>query len=172
MNKLFKYISTAFLAVTLVASSAFAQINTASPTGTYTVFTNFTTLGSAVLLTNPTKIASIQIMTATNVVVQLYDSETGTNLTNAAYVTRLEYLTNWITTNISPLTGTTNIQTNSQLYEATVTNAAATNQLPYKSYAALANTLATYPVNVLCSKGVLVYVPVGCTVGITYRPND
>lgn len=172
MKSLIKYISTALLAVTVAASSVFGQINTASPTSTYTAVSNFTTAGAGVLYTNPAKIARIQIMTATNVVVQVYDSNTGTNLTNAAYTTRLEYVTNWVTTNISPLTGTTNIQTNSQLFETNVTVAAGTNQLPYQSYAVLANTLGTYTVNVLCSRGILVYTPVGCTVAVTYRPND
>lgn len=128
------------------------------------------------VLTNSAKIVQVQVLAgATFANIGLYDNNaTNATYTNAAYVTRLEYSTNFVSTFVSPLTGMTNIQTNLQWFETTVTNGISTNSFPTRNFVATANTLGTYPVNILMSKGLAFSGTAGTNVVviITYRVND
>lgn len=172
--KLIKSLTVGFAVGCISALSAFGQINVPSPTANFTAVTNTTTNGTYLLFTNSAKISNVQLIAGgTNYQLQMYDNNTtNTNYITSAYITRIEYATNQVSTYISPLTGTTNIQTNALWFEGNVTNGAATNQLPYRTFFAASNTLANYPVNVLISKGILFYAQTNGTVIVTYRVND
>lgn len=134
--------------------------------------TNITSAGgNFILLTNACRISQIQIIGITNLVlVDFFDSKTSsTNYTNASYVSTTTYATNITTTNISPLNNYTNFTTNIGVYTLTVTNSAGTNPAPYYTFAAPAATIATYPVNFINNRGVLVRVSTNATISLTYR---
>ena len=165
----------------MTIQSAFGQINTPSPTENYTISTNFAgTNILSQLLTNASKIARIQLSYGGggtqpySANIQFYDATNMmTNYAFSAFTNRLEYVTNIVTTYVSPLTGTTNIQTNSQWFETNSVTASNLLQAPFKSYPAISNVFASYDVNLLVSKGLLIYSPVtNLSVVVTYRPND
>lgn len=185
MKKL-KEILKPFITCTLIGAliagltlTSKGQFNSPSPTPAYTAISNFTTVAApsyGLVLTNAAKIARVQIAAgASPVVIDIYDNNiTNFQVTNAAYATLTNYTSNVVYTSVSPLTGITNIQTNLSYVTATVTNAAATNIPPYRSFVAAANTLATYDVDMLQVKGIAYRVNTnnGGTLLITYRPND
>lgn len=185
MKKLLKSIgilgaaSSLFIALTLLINPVHAQFNSGSVTPSFTAAINLgaqSTLGYTNILTNACKISQVQIVGgATTAIIDMYDrNNTNFFFTNAAYATLTNYTTNVVTTNISPLTGFTNIFTNLQLVTLTITNAANTNQIPYHTYIAAPNTLATYTVNDVNSQGISLRFNAGTnvTVLVTYRPND
>lgn len=164
----------------LVCWAAFGQINVASPTATFIASTNFLTAGLSQMITNSAKVARIQIIYGgggtqpTVDTVQFYDSTNSlTNYAFGAFTNRIEYITNQVTTFVSPLSGTTNIQTNQVWFETNSVTASNLVQLPFKSYFGISNVLTTYDVNLLLAKGLLVYTPLtNVQVFVTYRPND
>lgn len=177
--KSIKQILTSIAVGGLLCLSAFGQINVASPTATFTASTNFAgTNILSQLITNSAKISRIQLLNlggaAIAPTIQFYDSTNlVTNYSYAAFTNRIEYTTNLVTTYVSPLTGTTNIQTNLVWFETNVVTASNLVQIPFKSYPALSNVLSTFDVNLLVSKGLLVYSPAtNVQVFVTYRPND
>jgi hypothetical protein len=178
MKNLFKSLAISALVGLISLSSAFGQFNTTSPTPSYTVVTNTgTNSGFFLILTNAAKIANVQVVGGTTYSsVNIYDDKNGTGLwTNSAYATLSNYVSNVVYTSVSPLTGVTNIQTNLQLVTVTVTNAAATNTLPYRTFVAAPNTVSSYNVDMIQARGITLYANSngsGTTVVITYRPND
>lgn len=167
-----------FIGTILLCSQhkAKAQINVSSPTFTFVAFTNTTTSNYYSLITNSCKIAKIQLFanSATVSYINLYDSATtNSSGTNGAYTNYLSYTTNIATTNISLLTGITNIQTNLVFYETNVSFAAATNALPFRTFAVGPSSSATYDnLNLLMSRGAAFLANTNITVIITYRIND
>lgn len=160
-----------------LAIPANAQINVPSPTYSYAIATNLpATNGYYVLFSTNTsvKIASVQILAgAANAQVNIYDNNiTNSTYTNNTYVTQTNYTTNVVYQYVSPLTGMTNNQTNFYLFSGTVTNGPNTNALPYTPFFAQANTMATYNVNLLFSKGIALYANTNCAILIRYRVND
>lgn len=164
-----KFLSKLFIGACalLTASQLYAQ-------ATYSVFTNVTAGGPVLLYTNSAKISQIQVLAgANNVTVQLLDNNvTNLTYTNGVYTNLVTYTSNIVYQTISPLTGMTNNQTNFQLYEAMVQVPANTNNLPFLIYGAQANTMATYPINYLASRGILINPSTNCTIMVTYRVND
>lgn len=157
----------AFGSILLCTSSILAQSTSLS------LMTNLTAGGQFTLLTAPSKISQIQVMSgANNVTVQFYDNNvTNLTFTNAAYTNQINYISNVVYSSVSPLTGMTNLQTNSMLVSSITNVAANTNNLPTWNVAAMANTLATYPVNLLFDRGISINASTNCTVLISYRPN-
>lgn len=173
-------ITTTIIGFVALINPVHAQFNSPSPTPAYTVSTNFGALSATVsyftLLTNAAKISQVQIIGGAGVtVMDMYDnSVTNFSYTNGAYATLTNYTSNVVYQTISPLTGVTNNFTNLQLVTVTITNAANTNVIPYRTYIAAPNTLATYTVNDINSKGISVRVnaSTNATILVTYRPND
>lgn len=176
IKNLFKSIVLAVSLGVIGLFNAQAQFNSPSPTQALTVVTNITTSpGYYLLSTNAAKIGAVQVAAGgTNVILEVYDNNsTNFTFTNAAYATLISYVTNTVTTSISPLTGVTNIETNLTLFTGTITNAASSNnQLPYRSFVAAANTAPISLVNMINSRGIAFYISAPGTVLITYRPND
>jgi hypothetical protein len=140
-----------------------------------TISTNTTVTGIYHLLDGPAKVSSVQILAGVNALtVNLFDTGGAyTNYTNSAYTTTQSYMSNIQYSYISPLNGTTNIQTNYYLYTGALAVAANTNNpYPYLSFPCQASVLATYPVNYLASRGLTISTTTNCTVVITYRIND
>jgi len=178
-NNIFKNIASKVLLLmaALFTFNVSAQINTPSQTPALTVFSNnLVTGGYFPLLTQAVKIAQVQVLAgATNAgYIFIYDNNvTNATYTNGSYVTRAEFQTNQVYTFISPLTGTTNLQTNAYWAEVTVTNPAATNNLPGRAFPVAAGTMATYPVNMIMAKGVSFFSSSSnLTLVVTYRIND
>lgn len=179
-NMFLKAVIVPVLLLVMVVATHFnvkaQSVAVASPS--YSTNITYTSAAATNLLvfTNSVKIAQVQVLAgATFANIGLYDNNaTNATYTNAAYVTRLEYSTNAVSTFVSPLTGMTNIQTNLQWFETTVTNGISTNNFPTRNFVAPANTLGTYPVNILMSKGLAFSGTAGTnvTVIITYRVND
>lgn len=172
-------ISALFIFLAQFVNPIYAQFNTPSPTPSLTAVVNLGAQASQSftnILTNACKISQVQIAAgAVPAIIDLYDnSVTNFTYTNAQYITLTNYTTNYVTTNISPLTGVTNIFTNLVLLTTNLTVAAGTNQLPYRTYIAAANTLATYTINDINSKGISFRFNAGTNVVVlvTYRPND
>lgn len=154
--KFTKLIGAIGLAIALCIPSVKAQNNV----GLLSVSTNNPVGFTSLLLTNACKIAQLQILAgASGTIVDLYDNNlTNMTYTNLAYTNFVQYITNLVSTTIG-VTGVTNLQTNSVLYTATNVVALTTNNaLPYTSYPCQANTLATYPLSELQSKGIAIRV--------------
>jgi hypothetical protein len=87
------------------------------------------------LTTNRAIVHTLQLSSTATGIAQLYDSDNtnapflGVNYTNDTYWTRASYPTNYVTTYVSALTGTTNVFTNQGTFTYFVTNAANTNAL-------------------------------------------
>ncbi len=160
------------LAVALsVGLSAFAQVP--SP-GATILSTNTTSPKTNLMYILPLKISQIQILAGVNpVVVKLYDNNVAgnTNITSA-YTGYTNYVTNVVLNYISPLTGVTNLITNSMIVGTTVSVAASTNILPFYTFLAQPSTLATYSVNIINSKGVVIENDTNATITVTGRIND
>lgn len=156
----------------LSASLAYGQ-GIPSPTYSFSATTNYTANGYYLLLTNPCKISSITLMAgSTNFQVDIFDNNaTNSTVTNAAYATLTSYITNVVSTNVG-LAGITNVMTNTYLFEGTITNAQATVNLPFRTFLVVSNTLATFPVNMLQTKGVSVHAYTNGTILVNYRVND
>lgn len=156
-----------------------AQFNVGSPTVAFTVQTNFITAVTTnlILLTNPCKIANIQLIAGANATngfqVDLFDNNaTNVTITNAAFTNRVEFTTNQVTTTISPLTGVTNIFTNLQFFETNIVFGTATNNLPFRSFFAVTGTGSSYNVSIINDKGIMVRASTNGIVAVTYRLNQ
>ena len=173
-----KFITSIVAGVALMIglSSSQAQFNVGVPSPSFITNYSFNTLiqTNIVLLSNTCKISQIQLMAGgTNFLVNFYDNNlTNTTVTNSAYTNLLGYSTNIVQTTVSGLTGVTNIYTNTMWFETNVTVGQATNQLPYRTYIAPLNTMATYPVNIITTKGIMISSSQSGTVIVTYRIND
>ena len=185
MNKYIKQlIGVAAVAIALCATQSFGQPNSGgSPTPAlstnYTYTWNGTGAnGNAILITNPCKIAQIQVLSdALGQVIGVYDnSVTNQTYTNQVFVTRTEVQSNMVITSVSPLTGITNIETNTVWTENVTTNSSTNTllNLPQRYFAAGPSSMATYPVNMIMAKGVALSLTKGTNVSviITYRIND
>lgn len=168
-KKFIGYVMLLGALVGLTSSANAAQFVTNFTVGTTTSFLLVSnSVGST---SNISRISQIQVLASTNLVLlDILDSNTNnTNYTFSGYTNTISYATNITTTNISPLNGYTNFTTNIGIFTTNNAVAAGTNALPYTSYPAQANTLATYPVNLIMTKGVVVRVNTNATLIITYR---
>lgn len=137
--------------------------------------TNVAVASTNLILIGPAKAYQLQILAGATspVTVKLYDNNvTGNTNIAPAYIGYTNYLTNVTYSYISPLTGTTNFQTNSMIAGVSITNAASTNILQAYVFYAQANTLATYNINFLPVKGIVVETSTNASVTIAYRVND
>lgn len=174
-----KKILSLLLGISLVATFA-ANAQFGSQVASPSLMTNYTVLTTAndvVLITNACKIAQVQVLggaAGTTTIVQLYDNNaTNTTYTNVAYTNILIYPTNIVQTTVSPLTGVTNIYTNSMLFETNTGVAAATNGIRFSTFAAPGGTIATYSVDIINVKGLLLTSSsTNGSVFITYRNNN
>lgn len=136
--------------------------------------TNVAVASTNLILIGPAKAYQLQILAGATspVTVKLYDSITGNTNISPAFVGYTNYLTNVTYSYVSPLTGMTNFQTNSMIAGVSITNAASTNILQSYVFYAQANTLATYNINFLPTKGIVVETSTNASVTIAYRVND
>lgn len=136
--------------------------------------TNFTTATTNNLLATNVIISQIQILAGSQpVIVNAFDTAYPSIVwTNSAYISVGQYMTSIVTTVVSPLTGYTNLFTNYGTFTYTNTVAASTNNLlPYQSFAAQANTLATFPVALVNPKGLTLTSTTNCSVIVRYYIN-
>jgi hypothetical protein len=173
MKKTFKSILVGLLG--LLAISATAQINTTSPTPAFTTNLLISNPTDTVLVSNSCKVAQVSVLgIGSYTLVNIYDNNaTNTTYTNVAYTNVTQYSSNVVTTFVSPLTGTTNTLTNTLWFETNIVVAAATNQLPYRSFIAPGGIMSTYNIDMIQSKGILVTSSsTNGQVLITYRNNN
>ena len=129
-----------------------------------------------VLLTSRANVTSIQLYTTeAGNIVKFHDTATwtapdlGHRIANAAYVTRSGYATNMVESFVGN-NGYTNWYTNTGYFTYSVTNAAATNDLPSLTTVGLnANQVTTVPVDLLFTKGVSVVANTNVTVILNYN---
>ncbi len=174
MNKLFKYIVSAVALIGLMATSAIAQINSPSPSPAFTTNINISNPTDVVAVTNASKIAQVSVIGVGLTTVNIYDNSfTNTTYTNVAYTNVTQFSTNVVSTFVSPLTGTTNTFTNTLWVETNVVVAAATNQLPFRTFIAPNGIMSTYNIDMIMVKGILVTSSsTNGQVLITYRNNN
>ncbi len=129
------------LSLGLVVVSALS-VNAQMPIDSY-ISASLTTPGGALsgttnvflLTTNRVQLHTIQLLSTASGSALFYDSDNtnapfyGLAYTNAPYVSFTVYPTNYVTSNYSTLTLTTNFLTNAGVYTLQVTNAANTNYL-------------------------------------------
>jgi 5-keto 4-deoxyuronate isomerase len=163
-----KFLFSSFASLFL-ASSLFAQNVAIS-----IVSTNLTSASTNLLAVGALRVNQLQISAGSQpVTLTVYDSGVNSNYyLMPAYVGYTNYVTNVVTTYISPLTLTTNVQTNSMIVGYNVTNSASTNLYPSYTFLAAANTLATYPVSILTTRGLVVVNNTNCTVSASYYGNQ
>lgn len=154
------------LTFALLASMAYSQAAVVSVVPAGTAGTN------TVVLTNAMELLSVAFIAPSNTVVRFYDSySTNCVTTNAAYITHITYVTNLVSTYIGS-TGLTNVLTNSVLFTAATTNAAATNAMtPIAMYALPAGFATTFAdINLLSVNGLTMSNDAGgLTAVITYK---
>ena len=172
---------TSLLGTGLIAFTASAQFGNqvASPSlyTNYTIASGGANANDVVLLTNANKISQVQVLggaSGTTTVVQQYDNNlTNTTYTNVSYTNFLIYPTNFVNTTVSALTGVTNTYTNAMLFETNYLVAAATNNYRYSIFAAPGGTIATYSVDIINVKGLLLTsASTNGQVFIQYRNNN
>lgn len=126
--------------------------------------TNIANPGTFLLFTNRASVYNIEITCTANALVNFYDCDSlaapffGTNYTNASYVSRTTYSTNYVTSFVG-YNGFTNWYTNAGVWTLTSTNAANTNALtPAFSVSSAANTYTTVNTDAVFARGVSVVV--------------
>lgn len=124
--------------------------------------TNIPSNGVYNLSTNRASVYSVEITAAANAQVDFYDStilaapQYGTNYTNAQWVGRISYATNYVTSFVG-YNGYTNWYTNAGIWTLNQTNAANTNVLPVLFSAVVAgSTYAVYNADALFANGITV----------------
>lgn len=130
------------------------------------------------ITTNRATVHRIQLSSSATGIIQMYDSDNtnapffGMFTTNDTYWTRSSYPTNYVTTYISGLTGTTNVMTNSGVWTYFVTNAPNTNQMN-ASYAApfTANiAFLDQNLNMTFARGITIRTTTNVNYSIWYTP--
>jgi hypothetical protein len=174
MNKIFKYIVSAIAGVALFATTVSAQINSPSPTPAFTTNLTISNPTDTLLVSNACKIAQVSVIGVGLTTVNIYDNNfTNTTYTNVAYTNVTQYASNIVSSFVSPLTGTTNTQTNTLWFETNVVVAAATNNLPFRTFIAPNGIMSTYNIDMIMVKGILVTSSsTNGQVLITYRNNN
>lgn len=145
-----------------------------TPTGGISNLNSWVTL----ITTNRANVHSIQLSSTATGLVKLYDCDNtnspflGVNFTNNTYWTRASYQTNLVTTNISGLTGTTNIFTNQGVFTYFVTNNPATNLLNVQYAASFgANIAFINPnLNLTFARGITLETTTNVNYSIGYTP--
>ena len=130
------------------------------------------------ITTNRANVHAIQLSSAATGIVQFYDSNNtnapflGINYTNNTYWTQQSYTTNLVSTYISPLTGTTNVFTNSGVYTYYVTNSPGTNALPTKWAAAFTANVPSIQngLNLTFANGITMRTTTNVNYSIWYTP--
>ena len=127
--------------------------------------TNLPSNGVYLLMTNRASVYSVEVTSSGSATLNFYDCASlaaplyGTNYTNAQWVGRSTYATNYVYSFIGN-NGFTNWYTNAGVWTVNVTNAANTNVLPVMFGAVVAGgTYAVYNADALFAQG----VSVGCT---------
>lgn len=129
--------------------------------------TNINATGSFVhlLSTNRASIYKVEFSSTANGSWYIYDNEQltnpvyGTNFVNAAYIGVSSYPTNYVTS-FTGNSGAISYYTNSGIYTYTNTVSAATNALnPAGAFAHSANYVYVFDTDILCTRGVVLYVP-------------
>ena len=131
-----------------------------------------------ILTTNRAIVHSIQLSSTVTGIANFYDCDItnppiyGVNYTNNTYWTRASYPTNLVTTYISPLTGTTNIFTNSGTFTYFVTNAPNTNNLPIQYSAPFAANLPYFQtgLNLVFARGIVMTTGTNVNYAIGFTP--
>lgn len=140
------------------------------------ISTNLVSNGVFNLYSSRASVYSVELSSSANAVVDLYDStivaapQYGTNYTNAQWVGRLTYATNYVYSFVG-YNGFTNWYTNAGVWTINVTNAANTNVLPVMFGGVVAGgTYAVYTADALFANGITARV-VGTNVAIviSYR---
>lgn len=139
----------------------------------YIASTNLTSASTNLLTIIPGRIYQLTLSAGSqNAQVTLYDNNVkGNTNISPAYIGYTNYTTNLASTYISALTGTTNIQTNSVIFGGFVTNTASTNLLPGTTYFVQANTVVTYPIAWVTTKGVVAVNDTNVAIALFYRGN-
>lgn len=132
------------------------------PSKALTISTNLPANGTYLLSTNNASVYSVEITSSSVAMLQFFDMDSlaapyyGTNSTNGAWVGRLTYPTNYVTSFIG-YNGYTNYYTNVGMWTISQTNAASTNALsPLFTAVTAGNTYAVYNVDALFSRGISV----------------
>ena len=142
--------------------------------------------GVNLILTNRASVSSVTVVSTNAVVFYLYDSDNtnstptasttgtwGTNFVAGSYATRAAYTTNFVSSYVGYL-GYTNWYTNQGLYTYSITNAQTTNAMaPLVGGASSANITATYPVDAIFNRGVVISSSAnGVSYIITYQTGQ
>lgn len=136
------------------------------------------TTNVVLLTTNRAQVHSIQLLSTAAGTATFYDSDNtnapffGICYTNDTYWTRASYATNYVTTYVSPLTGTTNVFTNAGTWTYFVTNAANTNYLNAAFGSAWAANIpfTANNLNLMFSRGVTMRTSTNVSWIIGYTP--
>jgi hypothetical protein len=154
-----------FIVLTILALSCLSVIAD-------TIATNIPSNGVYLLSTNRAAVYSIEVSSTSPTTLYFYDVNSaaapyyGTNVVNAAYITRTSSTVSWASNFVNAY-GYTNWWTNYGIASATVTNAAATNRAPVMiGVVGAANTYVVYNTDALFSKGIAVHAPVATNAAI------
>lgn len=162
-----KLILVGLLALGLVGLSEAAVISTNIANGTPVLLTTNRASIYAISLTSD-KAVNVEFFNIGTLAAPYY----GTNRVNSAFVSRTTYPTNFVSSYVGQ-TGFTNWYTNAGSWTLLVTNAAATNALsPGFAAPVGANTYATYPVDLLFERGIVVRATTNVSVDILYRSGN
>lgn len=166
------------IAVVAIATLAVWQTYAAVVTGQ--IVDNRAMSNTIIVTTNRASVYSVELTATANALVSFYDIDVtnapyyGTNYVNASYVSRTSYTTNLVTSYVG-YNGYTNWYTNQGIFTLTVTNAANTNALaPLLSAVVGANTLTTYSVDALFTRGIVAVASSGTNINIVvnYRSGQ
>lgn len=158
-----------------------AQIQDAYLSGTATCPAGTLSSGGTntfLITTNRALVHSVQVSSAATGVMQLWDADNtnapfyGVNYTNNTYWTRASYATNLVATYISPLTGTTNVFTNSGIFTYFVTNSPGTNPLPTAFASAFTANIGNVSsgLNLVFARGIVLTTTTNVNYSIGYTP--
>lgn len=161
-----KFIIASILALSCMAVSA------------ATLATNLAANGVYLLSTNRASVYSIEVSSASPTTLYFYDVNSaaapyyGTNVVNAAYITRTSSAVAWASNFVNAY-GYTNWWTNNGIASATVTNAAATNRAPVMiGVVGAANTYVVYNTDALFARGISVHAPTATNAAIVINYNE
>lgn len=140
--------------------------------------TNLAVGGVHLLSTSAANVYSIELSSDKAATVEFFDCEQltapayGTNYTNAAYVSRTTYATNYVTSMVG-FNGMTNFYTNAGLWTVTTTNAANTNRLPTMIAGTIgANQSKVILTDAMFTRGITVKVSTNVDLVLNYRPGQ
>lgn len=133
----------------------------------------FTTNEVRLITTNNWIVSAVTVAAGEDAAVNVDIFNLGSAITNTvitdAFTNRIETVEDVITTNVSPLTGITNLSTNSILVISYESVPGVTSAAPYTRLIVAANDVATFDVDLINSKGTVYRVDTNATVTTTFR---